>query len=111
MKAPVLRSAVLVSLAILMLGISIASNSAWAQGGPIAPGGPDLQTTLQMGLKARRPVEFQFIAQVVQLVDDGTLPSSTVITSFLWARRHRPYPYMYFEFSIRNQAAQMGISL
>lgn len=78
---------------------------------PIAPGGPDLQTTLQKGLKARRPVEFQFIANVVQLVNDGTLPESTVITCFLWARRYRQYPCAYFMAALRNQVAPMGIAL
>jgi len=111
MKAPNLRYVILTGVAIFMLGIGFATNNAWGQGGSIAPGGPDLQTTLEKGLKARRPVEFQFIAQVVELVDNGTLPSSVVITTFLWARRHRPFPFPYFEFGLRNQATQLGIAL
>ena len=78
---------------------------------PIAPGGPDLQTTLEKGLKARRPVEFDFIDSVVQKVDAGTLPASIVQTSFLWARKKRPYPFPYFRQSLRIQAQQMGIDL
>ncbi len=78
---------------------------------PIAPGGPDLQTTLEKGLRARRPVEFAFIASVVEMVDAGTLPPSVVQTSFLWARKKRPYPFPYFRQSLRLQAQQMGVDL
>jgi hypothetical protein len=111
MTTPNLRYAVLAGVALLMLGVGFASSNAWGQGGQIAPGGPDLQTALEKGLKARRPVEFQFIAQVVAMVDDGTLPRSVVITTFLWARYKRPYPFPYFAFGVRDQAAAMGIAL
>ena len=113
MQAPQPRYAVLAGLAILMLSIGWSAANAWGQGdtGQIAPGGPDLQTTLQTGLKARRPQEFAFIAQVVEMVGDGTLPRSMVVTSFLWARKHRPYPFPYFEFGLRAQAAQVGVQI
>jgi hypothetical protein len=78
---------------------------------PVAPGGPDLRTMLEKGLRARRPVEFTFIDDVVQMVDAGTLPESIVQTSFLWARKKRPYPFPYFRQSLKVQAQQIGVSL
>jgi hypothetical protein len=114
MPAHPLRFGVLLALVGLLLAPALQPRVAHGQGGRIAPGGPSLQTSLEKGLKARRPVEFQFIAQVVQLVEDGTLPESTVITCFLWARRNRPYrqyPCAYFMAALRNQAAQMGVAL
>lgn len=101
----------LAMVALLFVAAPGLQRAVHAQGGRIAPGGPSLQTSLEKGLKARRPVEFQFIAQVVQMVDDGTLPRSTVITSFLWARRYHQYPCVYFMAALRTQAAQMGIDL
>ncbi len=99
---------------LLALGVGIWTPGAVAQTPsslPVAPGGPDLQTMLEKGLRARRPVEFAFIASVVQMVDAGTLPQSIVQTSFLWARKKRPYPYPYFRQSLRAQAQQMGVDL
>ena len=110
MKAP--RYALLALALALGIGMLIAKAIADPpSSAPIAPGGPNLQTTLEKGLKARRPVEFAFIASVVQMVDDGTLPQSIVNTSFLWARKKRPYPFPYFRQSLRLQAQQMGVDL
>lgn len=70
---------------------------------------PDLQTTLEMGLRARRPEEFAFIGRVVKMVEDGDLPLKLVKGTFNWARKKRPYPYPYFERSLKLQAAKRGI--
>ncbi|NIP84822.1 MAG: hypothetical protein GTO03_04395 [Planctomycetales bacterium] len=70
-----------------------------------------LQETLENGLKARRPEEFAFIARVVRLVDQGTLPRSLVETTYLWARRKRTVPYPYFEKGLRVRAQRIGIEL
>lgn len=78
---------------------------------PNTPSGPDLKDTLEKGLKARRPVEFNFIALVVNKVNDGTLPVSLVNSTFLWARKHRPYPFPYFERGLRERAKKAGISI
>ena len=104
------RLARLLLLVVLAAAIAAPAGPGVADA-PIAPGGPDLQTTLEKGLKARRPVEFDFIASVVEMVDNGTLPASIVQTSFLWARKKRPYPFPYFRQSLRIQAQQMGIDL
>ncbi len=107
------HSAGLLAIGVIVAGLIWSASTVRGQTSaqPIADGGPDLQTTLEKGLKARRPVEFAFIAQVIQLVDDGTLPENMVLTSFLWARKHRPYPYPYFAASLRRQAATLGVSL
>ena len=106
------RRGLLALILALAIGVSIDGALADAPSStPIAPGGPDLQTTLEKGLRARRPVEFAFIASVVRMVDAGTLPQSIVTTSFLWARKKRPYPFPYFRQSLRAQAQQMGVDL
>jgi len=80
-------------------------------GTPVAPGGPDLKITLEKGLKARRPSEFAFIALVIGKVNDGTLPLSLVESTFLWARKQRPYPTVYFERGLKARARKLGIAL
>jgi hypothetical protein len=98
----------LVSVALLLSGIGYRVTRADS---PVAPGGPTLKTTLEKGLKARRPVEFEFIANVVSLVDNGTLPKSVVETSFLFARDKQPWPYPYFERALKLNAQKLGITL
>ena len=78
---------------------------------PIAPGGPDLKTMLEKGLRARRPSEFAFIQRVVTLVNQGRLPIGLVETSFLWARPKRPYPMPFFEQTLEVRAKKVGIDL
>ena len=77
------------------------------------PGGrvADLEQTLKSGLKARRPVEFAFIEQVVERVKAKQIPISLVQTTFSWARRHQPYPYPYFERGMRERAQKLGVTL
>lgn len=71
----------------------------------------DLEQQLKSGLKARRPVEFDFIHQVVVRVKNGNLPIDLVQSTYLWARRHKPYPYPYFERGLRERAAKAGYAL
>jgi hypothetical protein len=100
-------------LVVMLLGVPAVGVVVQVASGsdPVAPGGPDLKTTLEKGLRARRPVEFAFIAQVMELVDDGTLPRSVVESTFLWARKKRPYPYPFFEQGLKERAKKLGISL
>jgi hypothetical protein len=71
-----------------------------------------LQTTLETGLLARRPAEFQFIGRVVLLVASGRLPLPMVETTFHWARRkHAKYPFPYFEIGLRIRAREIGIEI
>lgn len=105
-----LRRSVLRWVAIAFSGLAISVSRASASA-PVAPGGPDLKTTLEKGLRARRPIEFQFIKQTTDLVDNGTLPQSVVKSTFLWARKKRPYPYPYFERALRERAKRIGVDL
>ena len=77
--------------------------------------GPAVQVTLKQqlekGLRARRPVEFAFVAEVVQAVEDGKLPIRLVNVSYDWALKQPRYPFQYFEFAITKVAKQRGVVL
>lgn len=68
-----------------------------------------LQVQLEKGLRAMRPVEFEFLAEVLAQVDDETLPQDMVEQAFLWARRHRTYRVQYFEKALRALAQRSKI--
>jgi hypothetical protein len=71
-----------------------------------------LEDQLKTGLKARRPEETEFIAEVAQLVDTGKLPRKLVDSAFMWAvRRGKKYPFPAFEQAIRRQADALGVNL
>ncbi len=71
----------------------------------------DLKTQLEFGLRARRPVEFQFIADVVKLVETKKLPLKTVMEAFHYARRKRPYRFQYFQRVLAIRAARIGVNI
>ncbi len=71
----------------------------------------DLEDQLNAGLLCRRPVEFAFIAHVVGLVDEGVLPLQLVKETFQWARKKRPFPFVYFERALRIRAAAIGVTI
>lgn len=66
---------------------------------------------LEKGLKCRRPVEFEFVGRVVDLVDAGVLPRSLVDSTFDWARKKRDKNVQYFEFALRTRAKKLGVDL
>jgi hypothetical protein len=73
-----------------------------------------LKDQLEKGLKARRPVEFQFVATVVNMVDNNLLPIDLVQSTFLWARKqakYKRYPFPYFEQALRERAKDIGIAI
>ena len=79
---------------------------------PRSAGQATLQEVLEVGLKLRRPVEFQFVEKVVGMVDRGELPRSLVESTFLWARRqHGRRPFPYFERGLRKRAQQIGVEI
>ncbi len=95
----------------LLFGISIAGYSV---GQIVSTGGatvPTLKQQLVTGLLARTPQEQEFIDKVVAQVDSGELPLGLVQSTFLWARKHRPYPMQYFERALRVRANDVGISI
>lgn len=71
----------------------------------------DLKERLEKGLKARLPAEFQFIARVVELVEQKTLPLSLVDGMYLWARRKPKHTFQYFKHGLRIRAAKIGVIL
>lgn len=71
----------------------------------------DLKDELEAGLKARRPQEFQFIAKVVDMVDQKQLPLEMVRGTFIWARKKKPYPYPFFERALIQRAAKIGVKI
>jgi hypothetical protein len=71
-----------------------------------------LKQQLEQGLKCRRPVEFQFVDHVADLVDEGTLPINLVNICFDWSRKKNSFrPFVYFQQSLTMLAQQQGISL
>lgn len=70
----------------------------------------DLKQQLEKGLKARRPIEFDYVAKVVTLVENGTLPRTLVDSTFGYARR-QPRPLQYFEFALQFRAKKIGIDV
>jgi|GEM_PF-2319504 len=73
--------------------------------------GLDLETQLQKGLKARRPVEFQYLHEIVKLVDQGKLPRKLVITTFLAAQQRRRHPLQWFQLALESRARGLDVKL
>jgi hypothetical protein len=73
---------------------------------------PSLADTLKFGLKARRPIEIQFTAEIAALTDSGQLPKDYVLAVFDYSRTRRPkFPLPYFEFVIRKKAEELGVTI
>lgn len=73
---------------------------------------PSLQDTLKNGLRARRPIEFQFVNEITQLTNEGKLPKDFVLAAFDYSRTRRPkFPLPYFEFVVRDKARQLGVTI
>ncbi len=73
--------------------------------------GLDLETQLQKGLRARRPVEFEYIRQIVELVKDGKLPYQMVVTTFGRARFQRKQQLQYFQLALQARTQGLGIKM
>jgi hypothetical protein len=72
----------------------------------------DLKQTLDYGLKARLPSEFEFIRLVVKRVEEKKLPRSMVLRTFTWSRgQSDKMPFPYFQFALRKQAKKIGVEL
>ncbi|HZZ28018.1 MAG TPA: hypothetical protein VFE46_08445 [Pirellulales bacterium] len=103
------KLSVLVLLAVLTaLAVGLAKAQIVSTGGVVVP---TLRQQLQVGLLARTPDEQAFVDEVVDMVNSGDLPFSLVQSTFLWARRHRPYPMQYFERALRVRASELGIGI
>ena len=71
----------------------------------------DLKTQLEKGLKARRPVEFAYIDQIISLVESGKLPRSLVTSTFVWARQRPTRQLQYFQFALAARAKGLAVQL
>lgn len=70
-----------------------------------------LRVQLERGLRAMRPVEFQFLREVLAQVKAGTLPKGMVEQAFLWAHRQPRYRVQYFEKALKALAKRGDITL
>jgi hypothetical protein len=73
--------------------------------------GLDLKTQLEKGLRARRPVEFEYISEIVGLVETGELPRNLVTTTFVWARKQPTRQLQYFQFALQTRAKGLPVKL
>ena len=100
------------SLALAVCAFPLAKPSVAQETGRLDIDVERLQTTLETGLRPRRPAEFQFIGRVVMLVSRGRLPLAVVETTFHWARRkHAKYPFPYFATGLRIRAREIGVEI
>jgi hypothetical protein len=102
------------NLLALILWILLGSAATSADPPPIDGGGVaglNLKTQLETGLKARRPVEFAYIDQIVKLVESGQLPRSLVTSTFIWARRMPSKQLQYFQFALQARARNLKVKL
>jgi hypothetical protein len=73
--------------------------------------GLDLQTQLEKGLYARRDVEFEYLRQIVLLVEENRLPRKIVVSTFMWAKTRPTRQLQYFHFAIQARTRGMHIPL
>lgn len=74
----------------------------------------DLKDQLEKGLRARRPIEFQFLGRVVQLVKTEQLPQPLVQGTYAWTvKKYRTKKYLvpYFEQVLRLRAKQEKLTV
>ena len=72
----------------------------------------NLSDQLKFGLRARRDVEFKFIANVVKLVKSGKLPTKLVIETMQYARKKpTKHPFQYFQRALVLRAARLGVTI
>jgi hypothetical protein len=95
---------------IATVDLALADSPPPINGGGVS--GLDLKTQLEKGLKARRPVEFQYIDQIIQLVEDGSLPVSLVQTTYGWARKQTSARQLqYFQFALQARVRSQGLNV
>lgn len=98
-----------VCLALLDGPPALAGNPPPIDGGGVV--GLDLQTQLEKGLLARRPIDFAYIAQIVELVEDGKLPRRLVTSTFAWAKNMPTRQLQYFQFALQARSRKLGVQL
>ncbi len=66
---------------------------------------------MKAALKTARPEEDGFIDRVVARVEDGELPQSLVLSTFIWARKKPRWKFQYFRVGLIIRAARQGIRI
>lgn len=73
---------------------------------------PKLQETLERGLYARLPEQYEFIAKVVLLVKQDKISPKLVYSTFQWSREYdKGRRYYYFEAAMRKRASDLGVKI
>lgn len=103
--------AIVASCAALASGLALPAVAQTSSDAKSAAVVVDLKTTLEKGLRCRRPEEFAYIARVLEMVEDDTLPEVLVRTTYGYARNKRPYPFQYFQRLLKLRAKQIGIDV
>ena len=73
--------------------------------------GLDLRTQLEKGLYCRRPVEFEYIDQIIKLVEEKKLPRKLVTSTFVWAKAKETRQLQYFQFALQARARPLNIDM
>jgi hypothetical protein len=114
-EALIMLRVCLAAAVIVVLAIPRTASVVTAATGSGVTSGPAVQVTLkeqlEKGLRARRPVEFAFVAEVVQAVEDDRLPIRLVNVSYDWALKQPRHRFQYFEFAITKLAKKQGVAL
>jgi hypothetical protein len=102
----------LLSIFCVSIGLLVAVTFAFAQqSNPSTPQVADLQEQLEKGLRARRPIEVQFLGRVIQLVNQGRLTREVVQGSFSFViKKYRDKKYLVpiFEQTLRRRLSLDG---
>ncbi|MEX0676324.1 MAG: hypothetical protein WD063_04575 [Pirellulales bacterium] len=100
----------LIMLALLLdCPLAMAADPPPIDGGGVM--GLDLRTQLETGLMARRPEEFEYIGQIIELVEEGKLPRSLVTSTFAWAKQKPVRKLQYFQFALQARARHLPVQL
>jgi hypothetical protein len=92
--------------ALLLFAVLVERGIAASPPPPISGGGVTgltLQSQLEKGLRARRPVEFAYIAEIIKLVEAKKLPYKLVATTFTWAQKQPTRQLQYFQFALQTR--------
>jgi hypothetical protein len=98
---------------LLLSGASVVGNALAGDKGKSTEVNPQaLRDLLTNGLKATRENERLYIDLVVKLVVEKKIPVSMVYACFDYARkRYPPYPFPYFQYSLKTLAKRKNIEL
>ena len=108
------RFTIVVSLSLVLLTFtaSFATESETGSSGLVSLKlSDDFENQMNVILRSRRPVEFEFVSTVVKMVEQDQLPLDLVQSTLLWVRKKKDceYPFVYFERALRVRAAKLGI--